>query len=80
MHLRPHRYPGLDYRNSMGIPPPKLFQYYMRSNIRGYLAVGGYDRNGVNEHEKVPDAEEEAEKKAGDKYLQDYLLKKKKQK
>jgi hypothetical protein len=77
--LRPYRYPGLDYRNSMGIPPPKLFQYYMQSEVRGYLALGGYDRYGINEHEKVPDVEEVVERKRGEKLLQEYLLKKKKQ-
>jgi large subunit ribosomal protein L15 len=76
--LRPHKYPGLDYRNSMGMPPPKLFQYYMRSDVRGYLALGGYDRDGVNEHEKVPDVEEEAQRRKGERLAQDYLLKKKK--
>lgn len=73
------KYQGIDYRKAMGMPPPKLFQYYMRSDIRGYLALAGYDRQGINEHEKVPDHEQEAERKRAEKLLQDYLLKKKKQ-
>jgi len=77
MLLCPKRYEK-HYTESMGMPPPKLFSYYMRNDIRGYLAVAGFDKNGINEHEKVPDHEEYAERSRAEKLFQDFSIKKKK--
>ncbi|KAL0485224.1 mrpl15rplO [Acrasis kona] len=77
MLLAPHRYEK-HYTESMGMPPPKLFSYYMRKNIRGYLAVAGFDKNGINEHEKVPDHEEETERKRAEKVFMEHSVKQKK--
>ena len=52
------------------MPPPKLFKYYMRSDIRGYLA----DDNPISAaREVVPDSEEKATRESQEKILRNYL-------
>jgi large subunit ribosomal protein L15 len=53
-----------DVLQSMAIPPPKLYEYYLREDIRGYLS----DAVSTNRFDLVPDEEEEETKKRGEKY------------
>ena len=47
---------------TFSMPPPKLWRYYMRSDIRGYLA----DNNPINPYrDLVPPEDEEKEREKG---------------
>jgi hypothetical protein len=49
-------------KNSLSMPPPKLWKYYMRRDIRGYLA----DNNPVHpQRDLVPPEEEDIEREKG---------------
>jgi large subunit ribosomal protein L15 len=57
-------YPREEVIQSMAIPPPKLYKYYLREDVRGYLSQAV----STNRFDLVPDHEEEEERKRGDKY------------
>jgi hypothetical protein len=75
--LHPEKYNVLNVQQVHAMPDPKLFKYYSRSDIRGYLA----DENPLHPlRDVVPDSEERATRESQEKILQAYLKETKKTK
>lgn len=70
--LHPQKYNVFNVQDVIGMPPPKLFKYYQRSDVRGYLS------NTTALRDFVPDAEKQKTLEQQELFLQQYLKEAKK--